>query len=502
MENRIYIAIDLKSYYSSVECVDKNYDPLKTNLVVADESRTDKTICLAVSPSLKAYGIPGRPRLFEVKAKINGANRDRLLKSGKKEFTGKSFLADELNSNPELEIDFVIATPRMARYMEMSTNIYKVYLKYIAPEDIHIYSIDEVFIDATNYLNTYKMTAHELALTMIRDVLKTTGITATAGIGTNLYLAKIAMDIIAKHVPANKDGVRIAELDEKSYRQTLWNHRPLTDFWRVGKGYAQKLEMHHMYTMGDVARCSIGTKQDYHNADLLFNLFGVNAELLIDHAWGYEPCLISEIKEYVPENRSICSGQVLDAPYPYDKGRLIVKEMADLLALDLVSKKLVTDQITLTVGYDIDNLIIEEIAEKYHGEITIDRYGRKVPKHAHGTIHLDEYSSSSKEIIAKTKELYGRIMNPDLLIRRVTLEVNNVISESQKPKVQYEEIDIFADFEEQEKQDRNREKEKNLQQAMLKIQRKFGKNGILKGMNLEEGAKTRERNQSIGGHKA
>ena len=491
MKERIYIAIDLKSYYSSVECVDKGLDPMKTNLVVADESRTDKTICLAVSPSLKSYGIPGRPRLFEVKSKVNIANRLRLIQSEEKDFSGKSFLADELS-----------ATPRMARYMEMSSNIYKVYLKYIAPEDIHIYSVDEVFIDATNYLNTYKMSAHQLALTMIRDVLKATGITATAGIGTNLYLAKIAMDIIAKHVPADKDGVRIAELDEKSYRQKLWNHTPLTDFWRVGKGYAKRLEDHHLYTMGDIARCSMGSKYNYHNADLLFKLFGVNAELLIDHAWGYEPCLISEIKAYEPENHSICSGQVLDVPYAFEKGRLIVREMADLLALDLVSKTLVTNQITLTVGYDIENLLNPDIAENYHGEITEDRYGRKVPKHAHGTIHLDTYSSSTKEIIDKTIELYNRIMNPDLLIRRVTIEANNVINESKVPKAKYEELDIFADFEEIEKQEQARKKEKDLQQAVLKIQNKFGKNGILKGMNFEEGAKTRERNQSIGGHKA
>lgn len=502
MTQRTYIAIDLKSYYSSVECADRGLDPLNTNLVVADESRTDKTICLAVSPSLKALGIPGRPRLFEVRSKVREANSARRYKLKKKEFAGKSFLASELNSNPELEIDFVIATPRMARYIEMSTKIYQVYLKYIAPEDIHIYSIDEIFIDATNYLNTYKMTAHELTLTMIRDVLNTTGITATAGIGTNMYLAKIAMDIIAKHVPADKDGVRIAELDEMSYRRQLWGHRPLTDFWRVGKGYAKKLEKNFLFTMGDIARCSMGKKQDHFNADFLFKLFGVNAELLIDHAWGYEPCTMAEIKAYEPEHNSICSGQVLDAPYSYDKGRLIVREMTDLLVLDLVSKKLVTNQITLTVGYDIDNLTVPAIAEKYNGEVTIDRYGRKVPKHAHGTIHLDGYSSSTKEIIDKTMELYTRIMNPMLLIRRVTLEANDVIKEDKIPKEQYQEIDIFADYEEIEKKEKAREKEKNLQQALLKIQSKYGKNGILKGMNLEEGAKTMERNQSIGGHKA
>lgn len=498
-KNRIYIAIDLKSYYSSVECVDRGYNPLTTNLVVADESRTEKTICLAVSPSLKALGISGRPRLFEVVAKVRQVNNQRLARLAKKEFTGKSVFSKELEEHPDWALDYVVATPRMARYMKMSAEIFRIYSKYIAPDDLHIYSVDEVFIDATNYLQKYKMTAHELALTIIRDILATTGITATAGIGTNMYLCKVAMDIIAKHVPADKDGVRIAGLDEQSYRQLLWTHTPITDFWRVGKGYARRLERYQLFTMGDIAKCSLGKNNEFYNAKLLFRLFGVNAELLIDHAWGYEPCTIEDIKSYEPDNNCLCSGQVLDAPYSYDKGRLIVREMADLLILDLVAKRLVTNQISLTVGYDIENLADPD--NTYQGEIKVDHYGRRVPKHAHGTVHLCGYTSSTEEIIAKTMELYTRIMNPKLLIRRLSIVANNVLREDRVHQ-QVEQLDLFADLEKSTQQKRNEEKEKRLQQAILDIQRRYGKNGILKGMNLEEGAKTIERNSSIGGHKA
>lgn len=502
MKQKKYIAIDLKSYYSSVECVDRGLDPLTTNLVVADSSRTEKTICLAVSPSLKALGISGRPRLFEVIARVNQVNRERLYRNGGQQFVGKSSFSEELQTNPQLAVDFIIATPRMARYMQFSTEIYKIYRKYVAPQDIHVYSIDEVFIDATNYLDFYKLNAHELALMIIRNVLKNIGITATAGIGTNLYLAKIAMDIIAKKIPADKDGVRIAELDEQSYRESLWDHTPITDFWRVGKGYAQKLEKYQLNTMGDIALCSMGGKKYFYNADLLYKLFGVNAELLIDHAWGYEPCTIDDIKNYVPENRCICSGQVLDCPYSNVKGKLIVREMADLLALNLVSKGLVTNQITLTIGYDIDNLTSPSLAASYQGEIKIDRYGRKLPKHAHGTTHLMGYTASTNEIVDKTMELYSRITNPELMIRRVSITANNVLKKENAMGYAVEELNLFAHAEEAEKKEQELAKEKRLQETLLEIQGRYGKNSILKGMNYEEGAKTIERNSSIGGHKA
>lgn len=502
MKNRVYIAIDLKSYYASVECMDRGLDPLTTNLVVADKARTSKTICLAVSPALKAIGIPGRPRLFEVEQKIQQANNQRLAKLKGKEFAGASSSMLEVEANPDLAIDYIVAVPRMARYIKLSSEIYKIYLKYIAREDIYVYSIDEVFIDVTNYLNAYKMTAHQLALTIIRDVLATTNITATAGIGTNMYLCKVAMDILAKHVQPDKDGVRIAVLDELSYRKQLWNHTPITDFWRVGRGTARKLEKYQLFTMGDIARCSLGRKTDFYNADLLFKLFGVNAELLIDHAWGYEPCTITQIKGYVPEHNCICSGQVLDAPYSYAKGKLIVREMVDLLVLNLVAKGFVCNQITLTIGYDVENLRDSFKAERYHGEIHVDRYGRRVPKHAHGTVHLSAYTSSTKEIVDKTMELYARIMNQELLLRRVALTANNVVPEDKAPKGMLEEIDLFAEPEAIEKKERILAREKRLQQAIIMIQKKYGKNGILKGMNFEEGAKTIERNSSIGGHRA
>lgn len=387
-EKRSYIAIDLKSFYASVECMDRKLNPLTTNLVVADKSRTEKTICLAVSPALKKYGIPGRPRLFEVVRRVNQVNSERILKAKGRKFVKNSTDENELKSSCDYRVDYIIAPPRMARYIEVSTRIYAIYLKYVSHEDMHIYSVDEVFIDATNYLATYKMTAEQLAMTMIKDVLETTGITATAGIGTNLYLAKVAMDIVAKHIEPDENGVRIAKLDEMSYRKLLWDHRPVTDFWRVGRGYAKRLEAAELYTMGDIARCSLGGDRDYYNRDLLYKMFGVNAELLIDHAWGYEPCKISDIKSYKPENNSLGAGQVLKEPYSFDRGRIVIREMADALSLELLDKGLVTDQLVLTVGYDIENLTDLNRKSAYKGDITVDRYGRQVPKPAHGTENL------------------------------------------------------------------------------------------------------------------
>ena len=496
-KERTYIAIDLKSFYASVECKERNRDPLTTNLVVADKSRTEKTICLAVSPALKCYGIPGRARLFEVVQKVKEANSARRWKAPNRTFIGSSDDSTELNINPALEIDYIVAPPRMALYLEYSTRIYSIYLKYIAPEDIFPYSIDEVFMDVTNYLHTYNMTPRELAMTMIQDVLKTTGITATAGIGTNMYLCKIAMDIVAKHIKADKDGVRIAELDEMSYRRKLWSHRPLTDFWRVGKGYAKKLEEYGIYTMGDIARCSIGKENELYNEDLLYRLFGINAELLIDHAWGYEPCTMEMVKAYKPETNSVCSGQVLHCPYNFEKTKLIVKEMLDLLALDLVEKGLVTNQIVLTIGYDKDN--------DYHGEMMIDRYNRKIPKHAHGTINLERYTSSSKLIIKEVIKKFDEIVNRDLMVKRVNISASNVLYEDKvKDMIYHQQLNLFTNHQNINQKDEKEtlEKEKNLQKATLKIKQKYGKNAILKGMNLEEGATTRERNEIIGGHKA
>lgn len=447
-ENKTYIAIDLKSFYASVECRERNRDPLTTNLVVADPSRTEKTICLAVSPSLKAYGIPGRARLFEVVQKVREANNIRRRNIPDHHFTGASDDSTKLGTDPTLQLDYIIAPPRMALYMEYSTRIYDIYLKYIAPEDIHIYSVDEVFMDVTGYLNTYHMTARELAMTMIQDVLKTTGITATAGIGTNLYLCKIAMDIVAKHIEPDKDGVRIAELDEMSYRRKLWSHKPITDFWRVGQGYAKKLAEYGLYTMGDVARCSVGKTNELYNEDLLYKLFGINAELLIDHAWGYEPCTMDQIKAYKPETNSICTGQVLHCPYDFDKTRLVVKEMTDLMSLDLVDKGLVTDQIVLTIGYDIDNLTDPARKKRYKGAVTTDRYGRKVPKHAHGTINLKRQTSSTQMLMDAVMELYDRIVDKDLLIRRINITANKLADEHTVANDDaYEQLDFFTDYE-------------------------------------------------------
>lgn len=506
MKEKSYIAIDLKSFYASVECIERGLNPMTTNLVVADESRTEKTICLAVSPALKSHGIPGRPRLFEVIQKVNAVNVQRKWKAPNREFVGKSYDDKVIRSSPDYAVDYIVAKPRMAKYMEVSTQIYNVYLKYIAPEDIHVYSIDEVFIDATNYLNTYQMTARELAMTMIQDVLKTTGITATAGIGTNLYLCKVAMDIVAKHIEADENGVRIAELDEMSYRRQLWGHRPLTDFWRVGSGYAKKLEEVGLYTMGDIAQCSLGGSKDYHNEDLLYKLFGVNAELLIDHAWGWEPCRISDIKAYKPSSNSLGSGQVLQEPYSFDKARIVVREMIDALSLDLVDKGLVTDQLVLTVGYDIENLTDPTRRKQYSGEVTKDRYGRSIPKHAHGTKNLDRQTSSSSVLIGAMTKLFDRIVDPKLLVRRITISANRVVDEkSVEEKQDFQQLDLFTDYEalqrKREHEQAELERERRMQEAMLTIKKKYGKNAILKGMNLQEGATAKERNEQIGGHK-
>lgn len=495
-EKRTYLAIDAKSFFSSVECVERGLNPLDTNLVVADMSRTEKTICLAITPSLKAYGLGGRARLFEVVQRVREVNNERRSRLPNYRFTGKSCFATELAEHPDWELDYIVAMPRMALYIKYSTRIYETYLKYIAPEDIHTYSIDEVFIDVTKYLATYKMTAHELAMTLIRDVLKTTGITATAGIGSNLYLAKIAMDIVAKHIPADKDGVRIAELDEMTYRRQLWNHRPLTSFWRVGKGIAEKLAVYGIDTMGKIARCSL------ENEGLLYRLFGVNAELLIDHAWGWEPCTIDAIKAYKPESSSLGSGQVLTCPYDIRKARVVVLEMADSLSLDLVDKGMVTDQLVINVGYDIESLS----GNTFHGEITIDRYGRDVPKQAHGSINLKSHTSSSRQIMQAAGELFDRIANPALLVRRLNITANHVVKENEVKKQGPVQLDLFTDYEQEEKKKHESEeeqaKERNLQETIIDLKKKFGKNAILRGLNFQEGATAMERNQQIGGHKA
>lgn len=494
---RTYLCIDLKSFYASVECVERNLDPLTTNLVVADSARTEKTICLAVTPSLKAYGIPGRARLFEVVQKVKDVNRQRRYKAPNRTFTDKSSNSKELSQNPSLELDYIIAPPRMAHYMEYSTKIYEIYLKYVSHEDILVYSIDEVFMDITGYLNASGKTPRDFAMTIIRDVLKQTGITATAGIGTNMYLAKIAMDITAKKMKPDKDGVRIAELDEMKYRRELWEHTPITDFWRVGQGTANKLAEKRFYTMGDVARASLNS----YDRQKLKKLFGINAKMLVDHAWGYEPTTIEEAKAYTPEAKSISSGQVLKCPYSFEKARVIVWEMLELMALDLVEKGLVTKQLTLTVGYDVEN------TTKYKGEIKNDRYGRKIPKHAHGTANLESYTSSAKLISDAVLKLYDEIVDRQLTVRRITIAACNLISEKDVGnKPQYEQIDLFTDYdaltEKREKQEKELKKERKIQEAMIDIKQRFGKNAIIKGTNLQEGATTVERNESIGGHKA
>ncbi len=495
MDNpRTYIAIDLKSFYASVECVERKLDPLSTHLVVADASRTEKTICLAVSPSLKALGIPGRPRLFEVVQRVQEVNAARRQRAPGRVLTSPSFDAAALAQDPSLEVSYITATPRMAHYIQYSSKIYNIYLQYIAPEDIHVYSIDEVFMDVTGYLSTYRMTARELAMTMIREVLYATGITATAGIGSNLYLCKIAMDIVAKHVTPDQDGVRIAELDEMSYRRQLWSHRPLTDFWRVGRGYARKLERYGMFTMGDVARRSLTDEA------LLYRLFGVNAELLIDHAWGWEPCTIAAIKAYKPEVNSLGSGQVLQKPYPFEKARLVVWEMAEALALDLAEKGLVTDQVALYVGYDRESLQGER-AKAYTGPVTLDRYGRPVPKHTGGSANLERRTSSSRLITDAVTALFERVTDPSLLVRRLGVTANRVVPE-RDAEPPCEQLDLFTDYAAKEAENARLEKEKRLQRAVLDVRQKYGRNAVLKAADLQEDATAIQRNNQIGGHRA
>lgn len=503
-ENRVYVCIDLKSFYASVECVERGLDPLTTNLVVADLSRTEKTICLAVSPSMKAYGISGRARLFEVVQKVKEINRERSKKISYRAFRGKSYHDPEVRADEDLELDYITAVPRMAFYMEYSTIIYDIYLKYIAPEDIHVYSVDEVFMDVTDYLKIYKMTAHELTIHIIRDVLRTTGITATAGIGTNMYLAKVAMDIVAKRMPADSDGVRIAELDEISYRKVLWDHRPLDDFWRVGRGYMRRLEEIGLNTMGDIARCSLGKFEDRYNEDLLYKMFGINAELLIDHAWGYEPCTMQDIKNYRPSSNSVGIGQVLSEPYTYEKAMIIVREMLDTLTLDLVAKGLVTSQVVLSIGYDTASLDNPNAKSQYQGEIAKDYYGRPTPKHAHGTANMRFASASSKYITDAVLKLYREIVDPALLVRRISVTAINVKKQADLPEVQHEQLDLFAEPGDTtaEKEKEELQKEKRVQEAILTIKKKYGKNAVLKGTDFEEGATQRDRNKQIGGHRS
>ena len=502
-----YIAIDLKSFYASVEAVERGLDPLDVNLVVADESRSDKTICLAVSPALKALGIPGRARLFEAKQRmreVNALRRGALYGRG---FTGKSAFASELAADPNLELDCIIATPRMSHYMEYSRRIVEIYLRYVSMEDLLVYSIDEVFIDVTHYLKNSGMTAHEFAKAMIRDVSRATHITATAGIGTNLYLAKIAMDIMAKHIPADEDGVRIAELDERTYREQLWCHRPLTDFWRVGHGIARKLEQYGLYTMGDIARCSEGSDDSIHNEDLLYRLFGVNAELLIDHAWGWEPTEIADCKSYTPESKSLSQGQVLTSPYPADKGRLIVQEMADGLSMDLVRKGLFTDQVVLNVSYDVDNLKGDNAA-RFHGEIVTDWYGRRVPKGVHGSQNLDQYTCSTRKIMDAATDIYDRIVDSSLLVRRFSIAVMHLVTQEELKdrEPEYEQMSLFVDYEARDRERAAEQdelaREQKVQKALLNIRDRYGKNAIVRGLNLKDGATGMDRNGQIGGHKA
>ncbi len=501
-EKKVYIAIDLKSFYASVECMERGLNPLTTLLVVADKSRTSKTICLAVSPALKEYGTGGRPRLFEVEQKVKQANTARKRKLPDKKFNGKATDSLELGAHPEKEIDFLIAPPQMAHYIKVSASIYETYLKYVAPEDIHVYSIDEVFIDATPYLASYGLSAYDFTMKLILDVLSKTGITATAGIGSNLYLAKIAMDIEAKHQTADENGVRIAELDEMSYREKLWNHRPITDFWRVGAGYAGRLEALGLYTMGDVARCSLGKAGGRYNEDLLYKTFGINAELLIDHAWGYEPCTIADIKAYKPESNSLGSGQVLQEPYPYKKALLVTKEMADSLALDLVANNLVTSQLVLSIGYDVENLTDPKRKAAYKGDIEIDAYGRYKPSSAHGSINLQIPTASSRDLMDAVTELYQRIVQPELLIRRITITATDVVNTSVLASQNDSQLDLFAEKLTSSGSDKKQQHEEKVQKALLNIKKRFGKNAILRGINLEEGATAKLRNKQIGGHKA
>lgn len=502
MSSRTYIAIDLKSFYASVECVERCLDPLDTHLVVADESRTSKTICLAVSPSLKGYGIAGRARLFEVEQRMREVNNERCRRAPGRRLTGTSVSKSELDGHPEWQAGYIVAPPRMAHYIKYSTDIYAVYLKYVAATHIHVYSIDEVFMDVTDYLHAYGGDAHLMARTIIRDVLQQTGITATAGIGTNMYLCKVAMDIVAKHLPADADGVRIACLDEETYRRELWDHRPLTDFWRIGKGTMHKLETHGMHTMGEVARMSVISE------NFLFRLFGVNAELLIDHAWGWEPCTIEAVKAYRPATHSLSSGQVLMSPYPTEKARIVVREMAEAVALDLLDKRLVANHLTLSIGYDRESLNDPETRMDYEGQIVTDHYGRNVPKPAHGSRKLERHTCSARRISETILEIFDSIVNPILLVRRITIAAGNAIPEDsvEEKKKEVGERDMFTDYEALERQRKTEEealmKERKMMETTLKIKKKFGKNAFLKGTDLEEGATARDRNSQIGGHKA
>ena len=506
MKQRTYIAIDLKSFFASVECVERGLDALTTHLVVADAARTEKTICLAVSPSLKACGLPGRPRLFEVVQQVAVVNAVRRQSAPGGVFTGSSHDATLLKRAPELAVDYIVAPPRMACYLQYSARIYQIYLRHVAPEDIHVYSIDEVFIDATDYLTSYRLTAREFAMQMILEVLRETGITATAGIGSNLYLCKVAMDIEAKHIQPDRNGVRIARLTEETYRRLLWDHRPLTDFWRVGRGYAKKLEQNGLYTMGDIARCSLGRPDELYNEELLYRLFGVNAELLIDHAWGWEPCTIADIKAYRPRSGSLCSGQVLPKPYEYEKARLIVREMTDLLSLDLVEKGLVCSQLVLDLGYDAENLSDAARRRAFRGQIAADAYGRAVPKAAHGSVNLEPPTASARQLMTAAAELFDRIAAPGLLVRRIAVTANRVLPEEELCPPACEQLDLFTDYAaRQEQQERERAalaRERSGQQAVIALRKKYGKNAILRGMDLLEGATTVARNGQIGGHKA
>ena len=497
---RTYIAIDLKSFYASVECMERGLDPLTTNLVVADASRTEKTICLAVSPSLKAYGISGRARLFEVVERVKEVNAERRCKAGC--LSEKSFNANELAADPSREVDYLIAPPRMAKYIQISTQVYNVYLKYLAPEDIHVYSIDEVFIDATDYLTTLRCTARQFAMRIILEVLQETGITATAGIGSNLYLSKVAMDIVAKHIPPDRNGVRIAMLNEDSYRRLLWDHRPLTDFWRIGPGYAKKLAQNGLFTMGDIARCSLGKPEELHNEELLYRLFGVQAELLIDHAWGWEPCTIAAIKDYRPKSSSLSSGQVLPEPYPHEKARLIVREMADQLSLELVEKGLVCSQFVLDIGYDAENLSAPAQQRSYHGLTKTDRYGRAVPAAAHGSANLSVPASSARILMQAAAEVFDRIADSRLSVRRVTVTAAGLLGQEEAQLVGGDQLDFFGNYAAHQQQKAELERELSGQQAIVALRKKYGKNAVLRGMDLQEGATTKNRNGQIGGHKA
>ena len=507
-DRRQFIAIDLKSFYASVEAAERGYDPLDVNLVVADESRTDKTICLAVSPALKAHGIPGRARLFEARQRIGEVNRDRRRRAPGGAFTGKSVLASALQADPSLELDFVIATPRMRHYMDYSRSIVEIYLRHVSPDDLLVYSIDEVFIDATRYLQGGRRTAREFAMELIQEVLLETRITATAGIGTNMYLAKIAMDIVAKHIPPDRNGVRIAELDERSYREKLWCHRPLTDFWRVGRGIARRLESNGLFTMGDVARCSVGPPDRLYNEDFLYKLFGVNAELLIDHAWGWEPTEIADCRAYVPESQSLSQGQVLPRPYAFAEGRIVVQEMADALSMELVRKGLCTDQVVLDVGYDIENLTDARRAARYKGPVVPDWYGRQVPKGVHGSQNLGRLTSSTSRIVSAAREIYDRIVDRDLLVRRFNIGFAHLTGETEAKAAENApvQMDMFIDYEAQDRrkqaEDAELERERSMQKALLDIKDKYGKNAIVRGLNMEEGATAMERNGQVGGHKA